>query len=131
MASKKDLMAATKNATESIKGLDKKASEVSEKMLTPVKVKKPNSDYLRFDLRPATGKDYKAYIEEQARLESVKCGTTVSATKYLHSLIDRDMENQGMERTTKTEIMEMLDKVGESEMKEVKRIITSILALCK
>lgn len=125
-----DLTKASEKATKQIKGLDKQAEQIaSTGVLAPKKVKKNNADYLRFDLRPLGGKDYKAYVEEQARKESVKLGVTISTTKYLHSLIDKDMESQkGAKRTTKTDIIDMLDNLNEQELKAIQGVVK---VLCK
>lgn len=48
-------------------------------------MKKDQSGYFRLDLKPK-GKDYKSYLEEQASKQGM------SVTKYIHRLIDLDME---------------------------------------
>lgn len=126
---KVDLTKATKKATASLKGIDKVAEENATGILKAKPVRKANSDYLRFDLRPLGGKDYKTYVEEQARQESVRQGVNVSATKYLHTLIDRDMESQkGAKRTTKTDIIDMLDNLNEQQLKAIQGVVKE---LCK
>lgn len=80
-------------------GMDQKAQEATAKQFTAAAAafKKPNSDYYRLDLvtrqQDAKGKmieaiktDYKAYLTAMARAEGL------SLTKYLHKLIDEDME---------------------------------------
>lgn len=90
--------------------------------------RKPSSDYLRFDLRPMGGVDYKTYIEEQARKQSVKMGVNVSATKYLHSLIDKDMEREkGAKHTAKTDIIEMLDSLDDTNLKALNTILKTMI----
>lgn len=48
-------------------------------------MKKDQSGYFRLDLKPK-GKDYKSYLEERASKQGI------SVTKYIHRLIDLDME---------------------------------------
>lgn len=129
MASKADLTKATEKANASIKGLNEVAERATSGVIKSKSAKKPNSDYLRFDLRPSGGKDYKTYIEEQARKESVKQGVTISATKYLHALIDKDMESRkNTKRTTKTEITDLLNNLDEQKLKTIHIIVKE---LCK
>lgn len=120
-----------KNVTETMaKGVEQSTKVFEEEKTKGVKrtAKKPSSDYLRFDLRPLGGTDYKTYIEEQARVQSVKLGVNVSATKYLHTLIDKDMEtSKGTKRTVKTDIIDMLDSLDDTQLKALNTIIKGMI----
>lgn len=100
MAKKLDLKAAAQ--ANDFTGMQQKAEDATAKQFTKAAFKKPNSDYLRLDLvvRDTThtgtcGKpkmiekvraDYKTYIEAMSGLEKI------SMTKYIHKLIEMDME---------------------------------------
>ena len=112
------------------KGMEQSTKVFENEKTKSVKrtAKKPSSDYLRFDLRPMGGADYKTYVEEQARKQSVKLGVNISATKYLHTLIDKDMETQkGAKRTTKTDIIDMLDTLDTNTLKALNTIVKAMV----
>lgn len=80
---------AAAGATEKIFTVEQK--KAIDQQQTKAERKKPNGDYARIDLvlRDKDGNithDYKSYIDVMAR------GAGVSSTKYLQSLIDKDME---------------------------------------
>lgn len=107
---KKDLLAAATAMGKETDEISKSAEKKLEKTVTGENVenkakkevvkpfKKPNSDYYRLDLvlREVVGgkmaetikTDYKGYVETMAAIE----GTSI--TKYIQSLIDRDMNER-------------------------------------
>lgn len=55
--------------------------------------KKPNSDYLRLDLKPF-GYDLKKYVNERCGELSIERDKKVSSTAFIQELIINDMEQQ-------------------------------------
>lgn len=53
--------------------------------------KKPNSDYIRLDLKPF-GYDLKSYADNKAAALSIERGRKVSTTAFIQELIIADME---------------------------------------
>lgn len=54
-------------------------------------IKKPNSDYIRLDLKPF-GYDLKEYADKQAAALSIERGKKVSTTAFIQELIIADMD---------------------------------------
>lgn len=61
-------------------------------------MKKDQSGYFRLDLKPS-GKDYKSYLEEQAQKQGI------SVTKYIHQLIEKDMETAEQVQKRRDELL--------------------------
>lgn len=61
-------------------------------------MKKDQSGYFRLDLKPK-GKDYKSYLEEQASKQGI------SVTKYIHQLIEKDMETTEQVQKRRDELL--------------------------
>jgi hypothetical protein len=65
--------------------------------------KKPNSDYIRLDLKPF-GYDLKDYADKKAAALSIERGRRISTTAFIQELIIADMEKdtaKGKKKETK------------------------------
>ena len=113
---------------EAISGAAKKAEQAAKKTTKEAaKVKKPNSDYIRLDLKPA-GEDLKALAVKRAGQISIAQGATVSTTAYIQQLIREDAKKHEGKRDKRQEIAEMLTRVDD---KDLSAIETVIKGLCK
>lgn len=94
------------------------------------KPKKPDSDYLRLDLRPSDskhvyfGKDFKAHVTDRANAEGI------SATRYIQRLIADDMENTKGKRTQKSKrelLADKLDRLTDRDLETVEKVIDAFV----
>ena len=94
-------MAERKIKTDNIDSLMKNQQKASEKVTDKPKTEKttkPNSDYIRLDLKPS-GYDLKAYVNKRCGDLSLERDKKISSTAFIQELIIKDMEeNQLIKR---------------------------------
>ena len=104
---------------------DKK--KTSENVKTASKAKgKDQSDYLKLDLRPKGGKDYKAYIVKVANEKSLKTGEQITSTKYLQDLIDYDMQRTSGKLSKREKVIDQLAKLSDKQLDGLFALLSEI-----
>ena len=95
-----------------------KASEhVTNK--TETTSKKPNSDYIRLDLKPTGYPDLKAYVNNRCGVLSDERDKKVSSTAFIQELIIKDMEeHQGKvkKQTKREKILSKLENLDDKKL---------------
>lgn len=90
--------------------------------------KKPAADYIKLDLKPKGGADFKGYILKQASKQSLEQGKRITVTGYIQSLIEKDMLNHSGKRDKRQEISDMLNYIDDKDLNAVETILKG---LCK
>lgn len=121
MATKKKLENAVNDIMPTMDGLQKKSQETFSKVFKAQR-SKPNNDYVRLDLRP-NGVDLKAYVEKQAREQSAKQGRTISATRYIQELIEKDKDASQGKRNKRQDTVDMILSLDEGKYKAVSNLL--------
>ena len=88
--------------------------------------KKPNSDFIRLDLKPF-GYDLKDYAEKKAAALSIERGKRVSTTAFIQELIIAAMENDNgttkkkekQKETKKEKIIRLLEEADDSKLQAI------------
>lgn len=91
----------------------------------PIK-KKPNSDYIRLDLRPF-GHDLKDYADRKAAELSIKRGKKVSTTAFIQELIiaaQKEDESKSKSKPTKHDkIIAALETVDDKKLSAIATLL--------
>lgn len=102
---------------------DNAKSNFDDKKNTSGKVKvaskskgKDQSDYLKLDLRPKGGKDYKAHVVKMANEKSLKTGEQITSTKYIQDLIDYDMQRVSGKLSKREKVIDQLTKLSDKQL---------------
>ena len=113
---------------DAIAGAAKKAERTAKKNTKEAtRGKKPNSDYLRLDLKPG-GEDLKALAVKRAGQISIEQGVNLSTTAYIQQLIRDDAKKHEGKKDKRQEIADLLNRV---EDKDLSAIETVVKGLCK
>lgn len=124
MASKKNLEQAITDIMPTMDGLQKKSAEKFSRDRQAQR-KKESADYIRLDLRP-NGTDLKGYVEKQAREQSAIQGRTISATRYIQELIEKDMNANQSKRDKKQDTIDAILALDESKFKAIANIVKEL-----
>lgn len=98
------------------------AGKVTEK--TQVKKTKPNSDYIRLDLKPF-GYDLKDYADKKAAALSIERGKKVSTTAFIQELIIADMKaDKGKSKPKKRDkIIAALNNIDDKKLSAIATLL--------
>lgn len=94
--------------------------------------KKPNTDFIRLDLKPRGGEDLLAYCSERCGQLGKVRGKRVTTTAFIQELIMNDMEAQkGKKKLSKREasiekIVTKLDNLDDSLIYSIENIIDKL-----
>lgn len=118
MASKKNtrIDEETKNTLVDVLGAEQAAESEKVALPTTKTRKKPGSDYLKVDLRPEGGKDYKAYVTTMAGKLSAAEGKAISLTIYIQRLIDQDMQRNSGKMSKREKVIDQLSKLTDKQI---------------
>lgn len=118
MASKKNTRMDEETKNTLVDVLVTEQAAESEKVALPTTKarKKPGSDYLKVDLRPEGGKDYKSYVTTMAGKLSVVEGKSISATIYIQRLIDQDMQKNSGKISKRDKVIDQLAKLTDKQI---------------
>ena len=85
---------------------------------------KPNSDYIRLDLKPF-GYDLKDYADKKAAALSIERGRKVSTTAFIQELIIADMEadKEKGKPTKKDKIIAALSNVDDKKLSAIATLL--------
>lgn len=110
------------NPTDVLKKATAAGKQVTEK--TQVKKTKPNSDYIRLDLKPF-GFDLKDYADKKAAALSIERGRKVSTTAFIQELIIADMEaDKGKGKPTKHDkIISALNNIDDKKLSAIATLL--------
>ncbi len=110
------------NPTDVLKKATAAGKQATEK--TQVKNTKPNSDYIRLDLKPF-GYDLKDYADKKAAALSIERGKKVSTTAFLQELIIADMEADKAKGkpTKKDKIIAALSNVDDKKLSAIATLL--------
>lgn len=81
--------------------------------------------YLRLDLKPTNGKDYKTHVERMARELSIKRNENISVTKYIQELIEADMKKAESKGNNLADVLAKIEKLDKEQMKAIKLILNA------
>lgn len=86
--------------------------------------KKPNSDYIRLDLKPF-GYDLKDYADKKAAALSIERGRKVSTTAFIQELIIADMESEKEKGkpTKHDKIIAALDNLDDKKLSAIATLL--------
>jgi len=104
------------NPADILKKATAAGKQASEKVQAK-KITKPNSDYIRLDLKPF-GYDLKDYADKKAAALSIERGKKISTTAFIQELIIADME-AGKEKgkpTKHDKIVSALDNLDDKKL---------------
>ncbi len=121
-------MAERKIKTDNIDSLMKNQQKASEKVTDKPKAEKttkPNSDYIRLDLKPS-GYDLKAYVNKRCGDLSLERDKKISSTAFIQELIIKDMEeNQGKvkKQTKREKILSRLENLDDKKLSAIATLL--------
>lgn len=120
-------MALDKSKKEKADNMVVAASEYSESVQkNTTDGKKPQSDYIKLDLRPKNGKDYKSYVTRRAFEETGKLGIKVTATSYIQNLIDVDMQKNSGRISKRERVIDQLAKLSDKQIDGLFALLSEI-----
>lgn len=101
-----------------------KQQEASASVDKKVTTKKPNTDFIRLDLKPF-GYDLKTYAEQQAAALTIERNKRVTTTSFIQELIIADMEAQKAKgKPTKREkIISALENVDDKKLSAIATLL--------
>ena len=102
-----------------------KASEKAADKPKAEKTTKPNSDYIRLDLKPS-GYDLKAYVNKRCGDLSLERDKKISSTAFIQELIIKDMEeNQGKvkKQTKREKILSRLENMDDKKLSAIATLL--------
>lgn len=101
------------------------ASEKAADKPKAEKTTKPNSDYIRLDLKPS-GYDLKAYVNKRCGDLSLERDKKISSTAFIQELIIKDMEeNQGKvkKQTKREKILSRLENMDDKKLSAIATLL--------
>ena len=101
------------------------ASEKAADKPKAEKTTKPNSDYIRLDLKPS-GYDLKAYVNKRCGDLSLERDKKISSTAFIQELIIKDMEeNQGKvkKQTKREKILSRLENLDDKKLSAIATLL--------
>lgn len=111
------------NPADILKKATAAGKQASEKVQSK-KIAKPNSDYIRLDLKPF-GYDLKDYADKKAAALSIERGRKISTTAFIQELIIADME-AGKEKgkpTKHDKIIAALDNLDDKKLSAIATLL--------
>lgn len=86
---------------------------------------KPNSDFIRLDMRPA-GYDLKAYCARRAGEVSASAGQICTVTGYIQRVLIEDMVNSSASKSKDEKLMEQIRALKPENRKLIEKLIDAL-----